>query len=242
MKKLLLTALLAVAVPAWADAVDTLKSFVQDVKSGRATFTQTVTSPDGAKKRTTKGSFEFSRPGRFRFEYDKPFEQLIVADGQKVWLHDPDLNQVTVRPMSQALGATPAALLAGGSLEKDFNLKPMGDRDGLQWAEAVPREVRLQLLHRAVVGHVRHEAQVELRDRAVRENRLAAGAGVAADQALDVDGRPVREVFEGLAPAGIARPGLDAESLLGGRLADPLRSDVEHRALARAERQFRQRL
>ena len=140
MKKLLLSALLAVAVPAWADAVDTLKSFVQDVKSGRAAFTQTVTSPDGAKKRTTQGSFEFSRPGRFRFEYEKPFEQLIVADGQKVWLHDPDLNQVTVRPMSQALGATPAALLAGGSLEKDFNLKPMGDRDGLQWAEAVPRE------------------------------------------------------------------------------------------------------
>lgn len=140
MKKLLLTALLAVAVPAWADAVDTLKSFVQDVKSGRAAFTQTVTSPDGAKKRTTHGSFEFSRPGRFRFEYDKPFEQLIVADGQKVWLHDPDLNQVTVRPMSQALGATPAALLAGGSLEKDFRLKAMDERDGLQWAEAIPRE------------------------------------------------------------------------------------------------------
>lgn len=140
MKKLLLTALLAVAVPAWADAVDTLKSFVQDVKSGRAAFTQTVTSPDGAKKRTTQGSFAFSRPGRFRFEYDKPFEQLIVADGQKVWLYDPDLNQVTVRPMSQALGATPAALLAGGALEKDFQLKAMADRDGLQWAEAVPRE------------------------------------------------------------------------------------------------------
>ncbi|MCM5678863.1 outer membrane lipoprotein chaperone LolA [Schlegelella sp. S2-27] len=140
MKKLLLMSLLAVVVPAWADAVDTLKSFVQDVKSGRAAFTQTVTSPDGAKKRTTQGSFAFSRPGRFRFEYDKPFEQLIVADGQKVWLYDPDLNQVTVRPMSQALGATPAALLAGGALEKDFQLKAMADRDGLQWAEAVPRE------------------------------------------------------------------------------------------------------
>jgi len=140
MKKLLLTALLAAASPVWADAVDTLKNFVQDVKSGRAAFTQTVSSPDGAKKRTTKGSFEFSRPGRFRFEYDKPFEQLIVADGQKVWLYDPDLNQVTVRPMSQALGATPAALLAGGALEKDFQLKAMDDRDGLQWAEAVPRE------------------------------------------------------------------------------------------------------
>ncbi|HWP20950.1 MAG TPA: outer membrane lipoprotein chaperone LolA [Burkholderiaceae bacterium] len=140
MKKLLIAALLGAAWPAWADAVDTLKSFVQDVRSGRATFTQTVTSPDGAKKRTSQGRFEFLRPNRFRFEYAKPFEQLIVADGQKVWLYDADLNQVTVRPMNQALGATPAALLAGGSLEKDFTLKALPDRDGLQWAEAVPRQ------------------------------------------------------------------------------------------------------
>lgn len=140
MRKLLIAALLSAAVPAWADAVDTLKSFVQDVKSGRAAFTQTVTSPDGARKRTSHGRFEFLRPNRFRFEYAKPFEQVIVADGQKVWLYDTDLNQVTVRPMNQALGATPAALLAGGSLDKDFSLKPLPDRDGLQWAEAQPRQ------------------------------------------------------------------------------------------------------
>ncbi|MCV4784314.1 outer membrane lipoprotein carrier protein LolA, partial [Escherichia coli] len=89
---------------------------------------------------TSHGRFEFVRPNRFRFEYAKPFEQVIVADGQKVWLYDTDLNQVTVRPMNQALGATPAALLAGGSLDKDFALKPLPDRDGLQWAEAQPRQ------------------------------------------------------------------------------------------------------
>jgi outer membrane lipoprotein carrier protein len=141
MKKLLITACLAAAgSTAWADAVDTLKSFVQDVKSGRASFTQVVTSPDGAKKRSTKGNFEFVRPNRFRFAYDKPLEQLIVADGQKVWIYDPDLQQVSVRQMSQALGATPAALLAGGSLDKDFSLKALPDRDGQQWVEALPKQ------------------------------------------------------------------------------------------------------
>jgi outer membrane lipoprotein carrier protein len=141
MKQLLTGLFMAVAAmsAAHADAVDSLKDFVRDVKSARAEFTQTVTSPDGAKKKTSSGSFEFSRPNRFRFTYVKPFEQVIVADGQKVWIYDADLNQVSSRKLDQALGATPAALLAGGSLEKDFDLKAMPDRDGLSWAQALPR-------------------------------------------------------------------------------------------------------
>jgi outer membrane lipoprotein carrier protein len=122
-----------------ADAVDTLKEFVRDVKTGRAAFTQVVTSPDGAKKKNSSGSFEFSRPNRFRFAYQKPFEQLIVADGQKVWIFDADLNQASSRKLSAALGTTPAALLAGGSLEKDFDLSPLPPKDGLEWAQALPR-------------------------------------------------------------------------------------------------------
>ena len=124
---------------AQADPVDTLREFARDVKSGRANFSQTVSSPDGAKKKTSSGSFEFSRPNRFRFAYNKPFEQLIVSDGQKVWLHDIDLNQVSVRPLDQALGGTPAALLAGGSLERDFDLTALPARDGLEWVQAKPR-------------------------------------------------------------------------------------------------------
>ena len=140
MKRLLTGLLLSVApLAAQADAVDTLREFTRDVKSGRAAFTQTVTSPDGVKKKTSTGSFEFSRPNRFRFAYSKPFEQLIVSDGQKVWLHDIDLNQVSVRQLDQALGATPAALLAGGSLERDFELSALPARDGLDWAQASPR-------------------------------------------------------------------------------------------------------
>lgn len=135
----LAAALAAASLAARADAVDTLRDFVHDVKSGRASFTQTVTSPDGAKKKTSSGRFEFLRPNRFRFAYSKPFEQLIVSDGSKVWLHDVDLNQVSVRALDQALGGTPAALLAGGSLEKDFELSAQPSRDGLDWVQAKPR-------------------------------------------------------------------------------------------------------
>ena len=140
MKKLLTAAALAFAAfAARADAVDTLRAFIRDVASGRAQFTQTVTSPDGAKKKTSSGSFEFSRPNRFRFSYAKPFEQVIVADGQKVWIYDADLNQASSRKFSSALGATPAALLAGGSLDKDFDLAPLPAKDGLDWVQATPR-------------------------------------------------------------------------------------------------------
>jgi len=139
MKRLLICAALFIGAAAHADAVDTLREFVRDAKSGRADFTQTVTSPDGAKKKTSSGSFEFIRPDRFRFAYRKPFEQLIVGDGHKLWLYDPDLNQVSVRKASQALGATPAALLAGESLDRDFALTAQPDKDGLAWAQATPK-------------------------------------------------------------------------------------------------------
>jgi outer membrane lipoprotein carrier protein len=139
MRTLLLCAALAFALPAHADAVDALRDFVRDAKTGKASFTQTVTSPDGAKKKSSSGTFEFSRPNRFRFAYVKPYEQLIIGDGQKVWIYDVDLQQASSRPMSQALGATPAALLAGGSLEKDFELSALPDAQGLQWVQAKPK-------------------------------------------------------------------------------------------------------
>ena len=136
---LLGAALLSAALSARAEPVESLREFVRDVRSGRADFTQTVTSPDGKKRKSSSGSFEFARPNRFRFTYLKPFEQSIVADGEQVWIYDADLNQVSRRKFSQALGATPAALLAGGSLEQDFDLSGLPARDGLEWAEARPK-------------------------------------------------------------------------------------------------------
>lgn len=139
MKSFLMCCLLTFAAAAQADAVASLREFVQEVKSGRAAFTQVASSADGSRRKTSSGSFEFQRPNRFRFTYTKPFEQLIVADGQKVWIYDTDLNQASSRKLSQALGATPAALLAGGSLEQDFVLSSEPSRDGLDWALATPR-------------------------------------------------------------------------------------------------------
>jgi outer membrane lipoprotein carrier protein len=124
---------------AQADSVDTLRQFIREVKTGRAQFTQTVTSPDGVKKKTSSGSFEFARPNRFRFVYNKPFDQVIVADGQKVWIYDADLNQASSRKFSAAIGSTPAALLAGGSLDKDFHLAAQPAKDGLAWVQATPK-------------------------------------------------------------------------------------------------------
>jgi outer membrane lipoprotein carrier protein len=124
---------------AHADAVDTLRDFVRDVKSGRSVFSQTVTSTDGARKKTSSGQFEFLRPGRFRFHYTQPFEQFIVADGVKVWIYDVDLNQASSRKLAQALGATPAALLTGASLDADFALSAQPAKDGLDWALATPK-------------------------------------------------------------------------------------------------------
>ncbi len=139
MKRLLAVAVLLFAAAAHADAVDTLREFVREVKTGRAAFTQTVTSPDGVRKKTSSGTFEFARPDRFRFVYTKPFEQTIVADGQKVWTYDPDLNQASSRQLSKAIGATPAALLAGGSLEEEFTLAAQPSTGGLDWALATPK-------------------------------------------------------------------------------------------------------
>lgn len=160
MKKLIAFTLLAgCMLAAQASALDTLENFVRTARTGRAEFTQVVTSParegQSAKTRKSTGTFEFARPNRFRFEYRKPFEQTIVADGQTLWLYDPDLKQVTARKQSAVLGSTPAALIASApdlaSLRRDFNLEPAGDKDGLQWVQATPKNKDGQL-HSMKVG------------------------------------------------------------------------------------------
>ena len=147
MKKFIFAAIVATSLAAQAAGLDSLENFVKSAKSGRADFTQVVTSParegQAPRAKTSTGTFEFSRPNRFRFNYKKPFEQSIVADGQTLWLYDVDLNQVTSRKQAQALGSTPAALIASaadlGALRKDFDLADAPDKDGLQWVQATPK-------------------------------------------------------------------------------------------------------
>ena len=157
LKKFVAALSITVAGGVWAGGMESLEGFVKTVKSGRADFNQTVTAPsrDGepARTKTSTGTFEFQRPGKFKFDYKKPFAQSIVADGQTLWLYDADLNQVTQRAQAQALGSTPAALIASApdlrALQADFALQAAPDKDGLQWVVATPkaRDGQLQSVH-----------------------------------------------------------------------------------------------
>ena len=127
--------------------MDSLEKFVSETRSGRADFVQTVTSPartgEAPRVKKSTGTFEFSRPNRFRFFYQKPFEQTIVADGETLWLHDVDLNQVTTRKLSQVLNGTPAAVIAAAAnlkgLQADFTLSALPEKAGLLWVMATPK-------------------------------------------------------------------------------------------------------
>jgi outer membrane lipoprotein carrier protein len=140
--------MLIAALPliASASALDQFKSFVASTKSAKGEFTQRLAKRDdknaGALKlsNASSGTFLFSRPGKFIWEYMKPYEQLLQADGDKLYIYDKDLNQVTVKKLGNALGSSPAAILFGSNdLEKNFNLKDAGVKEGIEWLQATPK-------------------------------------------------------------------------------------------------------
>ncbi len=125
---------------AQAAALDSLKSFIHGTRTVRATFSQTLLDKNMRVMQKTSGTMQFERPGKFRWTYEKPYEQLIVGDGAKVWFYDHDLSQVTVRKLDLAIGSSPAALLAGSSaIESNFDLGEIGLQGGLEWLEARPK-------------------------------------------------------------------------------------------------------
>lgn len=153
----LVLACLAMLTPVWAasptapgdqpligavsktSALEQLNAFVAETQTATGKFVQSGDSmgPNGV----SSGDFAFARPGKFRWAVTDPYPQLLVADGQDVYFHDIDLNQVTVRPMGGALGSTPAAILFGtGNMQERFEISDQGEVNGLQWLEAIPRE------------------------------------------------------------------------------------------------------
>jgi outer membrane lipoprotein carrier protein len=121
--------------------MDRLNEFMSSTLAATGEFEQRIYNRERKLVQESRGTLAFQRPGRFRWAYSKPYPQLIVGDGARVWVYDEDLNQVTVRKLDQALGATPAALLAGANdALKAFTLKDEGTRGGLEWVEAVPRD------------------------------------------------------------------------------------------------------
>ena len=123
-----------------ASGIERLNTFTSQLKSFRAAFVQTVYDADSEPLQESKGTVILQRPGRFRWDYQKPYTQLIVADGEKLWVYDSELKQVTVKNQSEALGQAPIMLLSGNRpLENQFKLKSLGPREGMEWVELVPK-------------------------------------------------------------------------------------------------------
>ena len=172
---------------AFANGLDDFLAFNTATKSATARFEQKVFDRSGKAVESASGTFAFARPGKFRWTYDKPHQQVLVGDGTRLWIHDPDLNQVTVKRMEGAISSTPAALLAGKEdITALFTLRDAGTSGGLNWVEATPKEpdtgferVRLGLQGKTL-------AAMELNDQLggrtlLRFSDLKANAPVAAD-------------------------------------------------------------
>ena len=135
-----LLALALLPALAQAGAVDQLHDFLKNTRSFKADFSQALLAKNGRKPQQSSGTVAVARPGKLRWEIAKPYPQLVVGDGERFWIHDPELQQVTVRKADKALGASPAALLSGSNdLERNFNLREAGEADGLAWVEATPK-------------------------------------------------------------------------------------------------------
>lgn len=153
------------AGPVRAGGLDAMNRFLKETKTGQAEFKQTVRAP-GRPDKVSTGRFEFERPGRFRFEYVLPFAQSIVADGHDLWMYDPDLQQVTRKSQADALGSTPAALLAGGGdVQRDFVLRELSPQDGFERVEATPKDKDSPYAKVVLSFQGRQPASLEITDR-----------------------------------------------------------------------------
>ncbi len=136
----LLAAALCAPAFAFSASTEALKAFLTQTNTAKGRFAQMVLDKNMKLLQQSTGTMQFARPGKFRWEYNKPYEQTIVGDGAKLWIYDKDLNQVTVRNLDRALGASPAALLAGSNeIDKSYTLNSIGNQEGLDWLEAIPK-------------------------------------------------------------------------------------------------------
>jgi outer membrane lipoprotein carrier protein len=161
----------AIALPAFAhaSALEQFKSFVASTKAAKGEFTQRLVKTEGSGSmkvsNPSTGTFVFARPGKFIWLYQKPYEQLLQADGDKLYIYDKDLNQVTIKKLGNALGSSPAAILFGSNdLEKNFTLKEGGAKDGLEWLQATPKTRDTTFDHIGIGLHNGVPAAMELRD------------------------------------------------------------------------------
>lgn len=182
----LLVLLLLASSPAFAGGLEQLKSFFATSHAMRGSFTQTVISQNGRKPQQTAGVFAVERPGKFRWSYEQPYVQLLISDGKTLWSWDPDLKQVVVKRAGQLLGGSPAELLAGGDLGKNFELTESAARDGLEFVDAKPRkaDASFSLMRIGLTDNL--PVQMEIHDNfgqvtQLRLNRIESNPALAAE-------------------------------------------------------------
>jgi len=165
MRRILFALLCCTPMLASASAIDQLHQFLSGTKTAKAIFSQKVINKSGKPGQQASGTMVFARPGKFRWEYQKPYSQLIVGDGSKLWTYDKELNQVVIKPMSQALGSTPAALLAGSNdMDKNFKLAEAGEQDGMEWLSAEPKSKEAGFDHMRIAFKNNLPQAMEVRD------------------------------------------------------------------------------
>jgi outer membrane lipoprotein carrier protein len=137
----------AATVHAAEGAAAKVERYLADLSSWSADFDQTITDESGKTLRSASGHLYLQRPGRFRWDYQKPAEQLVIADGKKLWFYDKDLQQANVRDMDATLATTPATLLSGGAaLGSQFDISALPAADGLEWFQLVPKHADTDFL------------------------------------------------------------------------------------------------
>lgn len=162
----------AVFSPALASGTEQLKTFLDQVRGARGAFEQSVVSKAGRKPQEAAGVFAMQRPGKFRWSYELPYKQLLVSDGRTLWSYDPDLKQAAVKKVGQAFSGSPAALLAGGDLDRSFELKDGGAADGLEFVDAVPRQADASFARVRIGLRDRLPASMEIHDNFGQITRL----------------------------------------------------------------------
>ncbi len=198
-------ALMALGASADASGIQALRQFYAEVQAVEARFVQTQYDEGGQQLQQSEGTFKLARPLRFRWEYDKPYSQLLVCNGSKFWLYDVDLAQVTLRPAQEALRGAPMRLLSGGAgLEQEFALAEDGKDKGLQWVKLTPRESQADFASVRMGFAGKLPRELELRD------NLGQLTRIKLEHASSVRSFPL-STFEFKPPAGVEVVAPEAE-------------------------------
>lgn len=175
-----------------ANPLTDFRSYTRDIASLSGSFTQEVRDKNGRVSRQSAGTFAIARPGKFRFNYEKPYKQTIVSDGATVWLHDEDLNQVTTKKLADTLSEQPLSLLLDpAAAEKTFELKALESRGSIGYVEAKPRRADASVDELRIAMVTSLPAELSWRDalqntNTIRFTALRKNGKLAADAFLFV--------------------------------------------------------